>query len=106
MSRFKYHLQVLFSYNAWFRIGRYSSKWDATLQQALKERIVIEDCFTATIGEHRVWIANHPYGAGCLEGTEVYPSRTTIMELRDLLKKNILVQILDGSLPANFKLRG
>jgi hypothetical protein len=109
--RIKYFLQAMFDVRCWFRNHRASRQWDAELRLALQERIVILDTCTAKVGNHTLWIANHPYAAGhrweylgdLNDNTIVLPSRTTVMELRDVLQKNILIQVIDGSLPANFK---
>lgn len=105
--RIKYFLQALFNTRGWIRNYEYSKEWDIELRKEMRNRIVIKDHCVATVGKYKIWIANYPYASGrrWIGGVAAeLPSRTTMMELRDLLEKNILVQVLDRSLPANFKL--
>ncbi len=66
----------------------YSAEWDAKLNKLLDTHSFTKiDKYRASLGDTRVWIANHPYASflPCVEGRgdwgvaiEIRPSRATI----------------------------
>lgn len=81
-------IRVLFTPSCWIQNYQYNDAWDKKLNALMKNNNFIRTSFeTATIGDTRVWIENHPYASFSPDscGIHIRPSRATILKAFDKL---------------------
>jgi len=63
--RLKYRVLSFLTPACWVSLFPYNKAWDDELWQLLLDgEIKFVDDYRALIGNHKVWIANHPYASG------------------------------------------
>lgn len=86
---------VLLHPNYWLQNHPYSPEWDEELNRLIATETFTEyDGYTAKLGKHLVWVANHPYASMTIRYLEVRPRRRTIYLahrklVRDMMAANI-----------------
>lgn len=95
--RVKYKV-LSFIYPACWMDYKYDPAWDKELWDLLVNGQIkfVSDHYTALVGEHEVWIANHPYASGrkvsfCSYSGKVQCSRATALFLGHELKAARLI---------------
>ena len=103
--KIKYKVKAALRPTYWLRLKTTDLAWDQELWDLLvRGQIEYVGSFTAIIGEHSVWIENHPYASGTLnllKKGERGCSRATVVLLKEELSKAILLQKLKGLGPKN-----
>ena len=102
--RLKYKLLAVIHPGAWLRNHRTNLAWDQELWDLLvRGEIEYVGSHYAIIGKHRVWIENHPYASGCLDGPtsiqELSCGRATALFLHSQLPAARIMQRLKGLEP-------
>jgi hypothetical protein len=91
-------LAVLTTPSCWLQNHPFCPEWDVELNRLMRtERFVNADKYTAEIGGHEVWVANHPYASFTLRRHEVRPSRATILRAKRKLIADVLQANMEGS---------
>ena len=85
------HYLAAFKPSFWIRTKRTSRAWDRRLNALLDAGIPFTDigCYTARIGDYKVWIENHPYASFTLYGdgkSDIGVSRSTVARAREWLE--------------------
>jgi hypothetical protein len=74
----------------WIQIKPYSAAWDKRLTWLLDSGYRFNGVteYNARIGDHEVWIANHPYGSFTFNG--VRPRRVTMLRAYRMLTEDMM----------------
>lgn len=108
--KLKYKLMAVLHPGAWIRNHKTDLAWDQELWDLLiRGEIEYVGSHYAVIGEHKVWIENHPYASGCLAGPtsiqELSCGRATALFPRSQLPAARIIQKLKGLEPqGDFKM--
>lgn len=103
-------LDVLTAYlwpGYWIILHTYDKGWDTRLNELMaKHRFKEANDYDAMLGDQKIWIPNHPFGSmkpiapGELLGTDIRPSRLTILRAN-----RKLLQDIEDAKPAVQRLR-
>lgn len=91
-------LRVLTTPACWLQNNDYCPEWDEELNRLMRtERFTDVTRYTARIGGHLVWVANHPYASFTMREHEVRPSRATILRAKRKLMADVISANADVS---------
>jgi hypothetical protein len=87
MSRLVRMLDVLVHPGCWISLNAFSRAWDEELTWLLDNGYHFTDIesYYATIGDHRIWIENHPYASFQID--RLRPRRATVLRAGRLLNQ-------------------